>query len=159
MGPQATFPRSGIDALTKDSRAQGYWIERVVAFVIDYVLVWVVILILAFLLFLPMLFAAPFSIGFFAGLGALGALSGVLLVLYFTLADSIYGRTLGKSVFRLRVVSDSGGPPSLWQSFLRNVSKIYWLLVLLDAIVGLAVEPDYKKKFSDRFAKTSVLKS
>jgi hypothetical protein len=40
---------------------------------------------------------------------------------------------------------------------LRNISKIYWLLLLLDTVVGLATSKNYTQKFSDRFAGTEVV--
>jgi len=163
LGSQAASPRSGLDTLTKESAAQGYWLERLFAFIVDYIVVWIAVVILSLLVFLPSMFAAPFSVGniagVFAGLGVFSALSGLLLVVYFVLADATYGRTLGKSLFHLKVVNDSGGAPTIGQSFIRNISKVYWVLLLLDVIVGLALDFDYKKKYSDKFAKTSVLRS
>jgi hypothetical protein len=44
----------------------------------------------------------------------------------------------------------------LGTSFLRNLSKINWALLLLDVILGLALEVGYMRKFSDRFLRTSV---
>jgi hypothetical protein len=41
-------------------------------------------------------------------------------------------------------------------SFLRDLSKINWVLLLLDVVLGLALEPGYTKKFSDRLLGTSV---
>ena len=152
-----------MDTLTKDAKAQGYWVERLIAFVIDAIILWVVITIISVLAFLPMLFAGPLSFstfgGFLAGFGTLTALSGVIFVLYFTLGDFSYGRTVGKALFRLNVTTGTGTRPTLGQSFIRNISKIYWLLLLLDVIVGLALETDYRKKFSDRYAGTIVVKS
>jgi uncharacterized RDD family membrane protein YckC len=163
LGAAGGGVRSGLDTLTRDSVAQGYWIERVFAYVIDVVLIWLVIFVLSILVFIPTLITGPFSIlsfaGLAAGLGVLSAISGVIVVLYFTVAEALYGRSIGKSLFRLKVVAEGGGLPSLAQSFIRNISKIYWLLLLLDIIVGLALEADYKKKFSDRYARTTVVKA
>ncbi len=93
--------------------------------------------------------ASPFG-GFF------GAFAGLLFVLYFTVAEATYGKTIGKGVMGLRVITASGGKPPLGVSFLRNFSKINWVLLLLDVVVGLALEAGYTKKFSDRFLGTSV---
>ncbi|MBI2648992.1 MAG: hypothetical protein HYW93_04995 [Thaumarchaeota archaeon] len=60
-------------------------------------------------------------------------------------------------MLRLKVTTDDGGMPSLGTSFIRNISKIYWVLLLLDVVVGLAIEVGYKKKFSDRYANTQVV--
>jgi uncharacterized RDD family membrane protein YckC len=158
---QATAPRSGFDALTKDRTAQDYWFRRLIAFVIDAVIVFGIIGVIVAAVTLPALIASQFVpsltfpvFGFGAGL--LSALSGIIFVLYFSFAESIYGASIGKEIMRMQVKTDSGGHPTLASSLLRNISKIYWVLLLLDVVVGLALEADYKRKFSDRFAGTYV---
>jgi hypothetical protein len=39
----------------------------------------------------------------------------------------------------------------------RNISKVYWLLLLLDVVVGLATPKQYTQKFSDKLVGTSVV--
>ena len=65
--------------------------------------------------------------------------------------------TLGKSIMGLKVTNINGDRPTLGQAFIRNISKIYWILLLLDVIVGLAVQTDYKQKYSDKYAGTIVV--
>jgi len=55
------------------------------------------------------------------------------------------------------VVSKSGTKPTFGDAFVRNLSKIYWLLLILDVIVGLAVSKEYNQKYSDHFLGTSVV--
>ncbi len=78
-----------------------------------------------------------------------GVFSGIILVLYFSGAESYYGKSLGKALMRLKVVSDAGERPSFFSALIRNASKIHWILLLLDVIVGLATASDYNRKFSD----------
>ena len=40
---------------------------------------------------------------------------------------------------------------------MRNVSKIYWVLLLLDVVIGLATSKQYNQKFSDKLVGTSVV--
>ena len=150
-------PVSGFDSLMKDSAAQGYWVKRVVAFVIDAIIVDIALAILALVTVLPLfVFSGPEF--FFAAVGGVFAvLSGVVLFLYFLFVEMWYGASLGKRVFGLKVVSESGRNPNAGEAALRNVSKIYWLLLLLDIIVGLAMSKKYTQKYSDVFAKTSVV--
>ncbi len=84
--------------------------------------------------------------------------AGLIMILYFVVSESYWGATLGKSIMGLRVTAVGGGRPSLGQTFLRNISKLHWLLLLLDTIVGLAVQTEYRQKFSDRYAGTIVMK-
>ena len=82
---------------------------------------------------------------------------GFLMLLYFPISETYWGATFGKSVMGLKVIAIKGGKPTLSQALVRNISKIYWILLLLDVIVGLATESDYKQKFSDRYAGTVVV--
>ena len=53
-------------------------------------------------------------------------------------------------------MSKTGGNPSFGEAFVRNISKIYWLLRLLAVIVGLAITKGYKQKYSDHLMGTTV---
>jgi uncharacterized RDD family membrane protein YckC len=149
---------SGIDSVIKQPVAQEYWIHRVVAFVIDAIVVYLALGVLA------LVFALPYF--FIGGIGAMAAMiagifsfvAGIVLVLYFSFIESYTGTSLGKRAMGLFVVSKTGKKPTLVESFLRNVSKIYWVLLFLDIVVGLATTKEYTQKISDRFAGTSVSK-
>ena len=148
---------SGMATLTKDTRAQGYWLRRVVAFVIDALIVNILLTIVAFMFALPTLA--------FWGSGAFGAAvagvfsfaSGILLFLYFLAVETTGNSSIGKRLMGLKVVAAGGRAPNLGESALRNLSKIHWLLLLLDVVVGLATSKQYTQKYSDSFAGTSVV--
>ena len=154
--PGASPPLSGIDSLTKDSKAQEYWFERLLAYVVDAIIVFVVLAIVAALVAFPFFFAG-FSLGIVFGPFAL--LGGLFFVLYFAVMESSSGATFGKRFFRLKVVSKSGSNPTLGEAFIRNLTKFYPLLLLLDVIVGLAVSKGYQQKYSDHFLGTSVVRA
>jgi len=153
-------PVSGLSTLTRDSRAQEYWVKRLFAYVIDAIVVYAVIglAVAAFAIpaFLAGVFVPGYSPQIFPFGTYFGTFAGLLFVLYFTFAEATYGQTLGKAVMGLWVTTDSGGRPTLGTSFLRNLSKINAVLLLLDVILGLALEVGYTKKFSDRYLGTSV---
>jgi uncharacterized RDD family membrane protein YckC len=150
-------PVTGFDALTKDQRAQEYWVERFFAFVIDAIIVDVVLFVIVAIVALPFFFSG------FAGLGVLfggfAALSGLVLVFYFTVMESTSGASFGKKLFKLKVVSRTGSTPNFAEAFIRNLSKIYWLLLLLDVIIGLAISKGYQQKYSDHVMGTTVVKA
>jgi len=154
-------PISGISTLSRDAKAQEYWFKRLLAYVIDAVVVYAVVGLAAAAAVLPGFFAGLFVPGYSPQIfpfGAyLGTFASLLLVLYFTLAEATYGKTIGKGIMGLHVSTESGGRPALGASFLRNVSKINWVLLLLDVILGLALEVGYTRKFSDRYLGTSVI--
>lgn len=150
-------PVSGFDTLTKDQKAQEYWVWRLIAIVVDWIAVYVVLGILILLVALP-----AYLVGggvFFAAIaGPLAALWGIVFVFYFAVTESMWGASLGKHLFNLKVKSKTGGNPSFGEAFVRNISKIYWLLLLLDVIVGLAVTKGYQQKYSDHLMGTTVVR-
>ncbi|MCP8309523.1 MAG: RDD family protein [archaeon] len=82
---------------------------------------------------------------------------GLIYILYFTITESAYGYTLGKRIMSLRVITLKGEIPNFEKTFIRNISKIYWILLLLDVIGGLASKGDPYQKYSDRIAGTLVI--
>ncbi|HUI00722.1 MAG TPA: RDD family protein [Nitrososphaerales archaeon] len=154
-GP-AGAPLSGIDSLIREPGAQSYWLRRLFAFVIDAIIVVVVLAVAAVFVAIP-----TFVFSGTAGLTSLFAgvfpvLAGVILFLYFIVAEVTRGATVGKSAMHLKVVGPKGGNPTLVESLVRNISKIYWILLLLDVVLGLATSKQYTQKLSDKFVGTSV---
>jgi len=150
-------PISGVDAVMKQSSAQIYWVRRVIAFVIDALIVYFVVGLLVILA------AASFLV--LSGPGVFGAvlggvftfLAGVILVLYFVAFEVLAGASIGKRVMGLKVVASGGRAPNAVEALVRNVSKLYWLLLILDIIVGLAVSKSYTEKYTDKLMGTSVV--
>lgn len=154
-GPAAA-PVSGFDTLTKDQKAQEYWIQRLIAFIIDAVIVYAVMAVITFLAALPALLAGGF--GFFSiFFGGFAFLWGIIFVLYFAVMESTSGASIGKRIFSIKAVSKTGSNPTFGEAFVRSLSKIYWLLLLLDVIVGLAISKGYQQKYSDHLMGTSVV--
>lgn len=152
----AAGPVSGVDALMKEKGAQEYWLKRFLALLVDAIIVGIVVAIIVGLAAgSAFVFGGFAPVTFFFGTFALAA--GIILILYFPLMESTSGATLGKKVLGLKVVSKTGGNPSFGEAFVRNVSKIYWVLLLLDVIVGLAISKGYQQKYSDHLMGTSVV--
>ena len=62
-------------------------------------------------------------------------LSAALVIAYFTLAESYFGRTIGKMILGLRTVGPGGGNPSFDAAFSRNA---WYLLAVLPYVGGIA---------------------
>jgi len=149
---------SGFETLTKDQKAQEYWLWRFVSFVIDAIIVYLVLGILTALIALPALFTG--GVGFFGLVfGGIAFLWGIIFVLYFAVLESTRGKSIGKGIFHLKVISKTGSNPTLGEALVRNVSKIYWLLLLLDVIIGLALSKDYQEKYTDHLMGTKVTRA
>lgn len=148
---------SGFETLTKDQKAQEYWVQRFVAFIIDTVIVYAILAIITFAIAIPFLFTGAFGVAGFLFGGVFSFLWGLIFVLYFTVAESTSGASIGKRIFKLKVVTKTGSYPNFVEAFVRNVSKIYWLLLLLDVVIGLALSHGYQQKYSDSLMGTKVV--
>jgi uncharacterized RDD family membrane protein YckC len=149
----------GFDRLQYDVDAQTLWITRLIAYIIDTVIVSVVMLILSILVYVPLLIGSIVTgiwglggilqIPFFIGLG---------LVTYFTIMEGMYGATFGKQIMGLHVENIRGGTPGFGNALIRNLSKIHFLILLTDIIVGIYFLEDPRDKYSDRLSGTYVVR-
>ncbi|MBI3841495.1 MAG: RDD family protein [Thaumarchaeota archaeon] len=147
---------TGFDALTKDRQAQDYWVSRLVAFIVDAIIVGIAVFVLITLAFVSFFVSggfAPFSL--LIG-GTFSLFGGLIFVLYFTFFEATSGASIGKRFLNLKVVSKAGSNPNFPEAFVRNISKIHWVLLLLDIVVGLALSKGYQQKYSDQLMGTTV---
>lgn len=134
---------TGFDYLSHDHALQLHWVKRFVAIVIDSLLIWVPLL-----LFLTLL-------GFHAVLPSL--LFGPILFVYAAFFELMTGGTLGKMLMHMKAVSMSGQMTTV-QAFVRNFSKIFAVVLLLDWIIGMAMETkDPRQKWTDQLVHTAVI--
>lgn len=134
---------TGFDYLSHDKTLQEHWLRRFVAIIIDGVIIYT-----------PMwLIFSVFDITYWWP----GFLSGVLLMLYAALLDFSVGGTVGKRIMHMKAVPISG-KMSMAQALMRNVSKVFILFLLLDWIIGMAVDTqDPRQKWTDQIVRTSVI--
>jgi uncharacterized RDD family membrane protein YckC/ribosomal protein L40E len=153
----AGSPMSGIDEVLKQSNAQNYWVRRFLAFLIDVLIIGAILVVAAIAIAIPaFVISGPGGVtSIFAGI--FSVVAGLFLFVYFIVAEVSSGATIGKRIFHLKVVAEGGRNPTFVESLVRNISKIYWILLLLDVIVGLATSKNYTQKFSDRMVGTSVV--
>jgi uncharacterized RDD family membrane protein YckC len=137
-----------------------HWIYRVIALIIDGIILAIVAAIISFILAV----AAIFSGGFGYIFGALGFVFfsfiwGILAVLYFTIFDSSWGATIGKRVMGLQVQMVNGGKVPFDKALIRNISKIFWPLLILDWLLGIVTPGDKRQKYLDRIAGTTIIQA
>jgi uncharacterized RDD family membrane protein YckC len=79
-------------------------------------------------------------------------------VLYSVILEVSWGATIGKRILGLQVQTVSGSKITLDKAFIRNISKIFWLFLILDWLVAVATPgADRRQKYSDRIAGTTVV--
>ena len=109
--------------------------KRVLAYVADYFVVTAIMWIIAQLLAIIILpYTAFFIYDYFI------ILLPFVGLIYFVVLESKIGATVGKHLLFLKVVSSGNAGYntniSYSQSLIRNLSKIYWLPIIIDLIIG-----------------------
>jgi len=134
---------TGFDYLSRDRALQAHWLRRFVAIVID-----------ALIIFAPLNWLFGFvGVNFYPSL----LLSGGLFFAYTALFDAMIGGTFGKMLMSLKSVSIAGKLDPA-QALMRNISKVFFLILLLDWIIGMLVDTrDPRQKWTDQLANTSVI--
>jgi len=136
---------TGFDYLSRDKALQEHWLRRFVAVLIDWIVIWLPVSIFMNIL------------GFLWHGFVVISVESVLFFLYCALFDYVIGGTVGKMLLKLKAVSVTGKMDSA-QALLRNVSKVFAPVLLIDWILGMATDTgDPRQKFTDHLARTSVI--
>ncbi len=130
-----------------------HWLLRIIAIIIDGVIVGIVVAILW--LFFSLALVLTGLVAAFWSLFVLG--SGILWVIYAVILESAWGATVGKRIIGLRVQTVRGSRPMINQLIIRNISKIIPPLVIVDWLIGIATPGDRRQKYLDRVAGTTVI--
>lgn len=156
MAPSA---QTGFERLREDRGFQDHWAKRAIAYIIDVAIVSVALYFLLLITALPalpaMIFGQAFPFGWFWGFW-LGGIAPLIIIAYFILAEALFERTIGKELMGLRVARLNNKRLDLWSSFARNISKIVFILLIIDVAVGLGTSGDGRQKYSDRYIGTTV---
>ena len=66
----------------------------------------------------------------------------VIIFLYFILTEKFAGASIGKAILGLEVKSQNGADISWLQAIVRNLTKIYWITIIFDWLVGKILGTD-----------------
>jgi len=144
---------SAFDKIGSDRVLQDHWLRRLIAGIIDWVIIWIITQIILGLAAIPALVLGlvPAFIGFSS------LLQGLLFFLYAWFMEFSRGSTFGKQIMNLKVTTLQGNLPSPDKALLINISKINPVLWLVDTLVGMALPGDPHQKYSDRWMRTTVV--
>jgi len=146
-----------------DLHYAGFWI-RLAAFVLDFILIVAVVALFAVpAIILANLVPERNPVGFeivwgavlIALLIALGLAIVSMILLYFPILEGRFGRTVGKSLLKLRVLKENGLPVGYKEAFLRRLS-FYFEIIAVDALF-IPFTPKKQRAF-DIVAKTVVVR-
>ena len=136
----------------------GHWVIRLVAYIIDSIIIGVVAGIIGIITAAAIVLSGSFFL--FAGYGLFFLTFGLLSLLYFIILDVAWGATIGKRLMGLQVQKVTGGRISIDKSFIRNISKIFPLFLFLDWLVAVVTAgADRRQKLTDRWAGTTVVQT
>ena len=135
-----------------DRYLQDHWLRRLIALIIDGILIWIVVQIIAFFVTLPALITGVPII-----FTSFDFLSGILHFLYAAVIEATWGATIGKQIMNLKTTRLDGGKATLDRTLLRDLSRIHGLFWLIDVVVGMATVGDPHQKILDRYAGTTVV--
>ena len=135
-----------------------HWLFRFLALIIDSIIIGIPVYIIWNFVFWSLFWSGAWWMLGYGSWLLLPLLLGIIEVFYFVVLDVSWGATVGKRVLGLQVQMVDGGKVPFGKAFLRNISKIYWLFLLLDWIIGIATPgPDRRQKYTDRMAGTTVV--
>lgn len=140
----------------------GHWVWRLIALIIDSIILGIITWILVNFVFISLIFTGSFY-SLWLGYGysiVFPFILGILEVLYFAFLETSWNATFGKKIIGLKVQMTNGSKVTLDKAFIRNISKIYPLFLFLDWIVAVATPgPDPRQKYTDRIAGTTVVQA
>jgi uncharacterized RDD family membrane protein YckC len=140
---------AAIEHIHKDTQLQGHWARRLVAGIID------LIIILFPLVFISTMFAIV--LGPISGYYSPVFIAGIVWFLYGTLLEGLASTTIGKVLLGLKVQRTNGKDVTFVEAAMRNVSRMFGLFLILDLVIGFVTEGDHRQKLMDRVSGTVVV--
>jgi uncharacterized RDD family membrane protein YckC len=132
-------------------KMQNFWGRRFLALIIDAVTITLALWVISAVIY-PLIAAA----NIFTVLNYWLVLAAFMIVGYFTYMEGKDGATLGKIMMKLKV-NAADGNMNYKKAFLRNLSKILWIPLVLDVIIGF-IFGDSNDRFLDGVSNTAVFK-
>jgi uncharacterized RDD family membrane protein YckC len=145
-----------------------HWILRLIAWVIDAIIV-IIPTYIIYTFAIASALRPTYSGYFYTYYGAVPwwgtwfispLVFGIIAVVYCAVLDTAWGATIGKRLLGFKVQTTSGGKVDIGKAIIRNISKIFWILLILDWLIGIVTPGnDKRQKYSDRIAQTTVVQT
>ncbi len=129
---------------------ENLWGRRFAALIVDIIILTLFMYILSSIVFL--LFA---GLGIFSVLNYWIFFAAIIIILYFTYMEGKTSSTLGKRLLKLEVVAVKDNI-NYKKAFIRNLSKILYLPLIVDVILGF-IFVDSNDRFLDKVSGTYVV--
>jgi len=139
--------------------------SRIVAGIIDYIIVGIVAGILSIFLLAPWVMTGPTMMGMFwsGWIGGMWGIMGVMWLLwliYFTYFEGTSGQTIGKKFTHIKVIKESGARCDIGSALIRNILRIVDHLPFLYILgIILIAATEKRQRLGDMLARTIVVKA
>lgn len=132
------------------------WWERILAWLIDVVIIGAILGIVGLFSFLGTQ-AITLIPGWPSWIPFLNFdLNGLVLFLYWLLMDGIYGQSFGKMIFRIKVTRLDGSRISMTDAVIESIGKAF--LLAIDVLVGWILYPRRRQRLFNNLSGTIVVK-
>lgn len=111
--------------------------KRVIAYVLDFIVVSALMWIVSYFLFGMI---GPQKV--YDAYRYLPYVVPVLIFVYFVLLEKLAGASIGKAIMNIQVKSKNGANISWLQAIVRNLTKIYWIPIIFDWLIGKFLRTD-----------------
>jgi uncharacterized RDD family membrane protein YckC len=134
-----------------------HWLSRLTAYIVDGIITGII----AAAIWFPLTFldgvAGSYFVENWAWLGY-SLIWGAIQVVYFTALETHYGTSVGKRFLGFQVQQTNGSNLTVDKALIRNLSKIFWPLLIIDCLISaFSTGADKRQKLSDRIAQTTVI--
>ena len=140
--------------------------SRIVAGIVDYIIIGIVAGILSIFLIVPWAMTGPSMMGTFGAAGWMSGIWGIiglmwlLWLVYFTYFEGTSGQTIGKKFTHIKVIKESGSKCDYGSALVRNLLRIIDHLPFLYILgIILIAATEKKQRLGDMLAKTIVVKA
>ncbi len=110
----------------------GMTTKRFIAYILDFLVVSAIMWPISYLLYLFVNPVFRFQVYHYFPVTA-----PIIIILYFVLCEKIRGATVGKLLMFIEVQNEEGNRISYKQAIIRNISKLWWIFIIFDYIIGL----------------------
>ena len=137
--------------------------SRIVAGIIDYIIIAIVAGILSLFLMVPWFMTGTAMMGtpgWFGGIGGIVGLMWLLWLIYFTYFEGTSGQTIGKKFTHVKVIKESGERCDFGSALIRNILRIIDHLPFLYILgIILIAATEKRQRLGDMLGKTIVVKA
>ncbi|MDC4229057.1 MAG: RDD family protein [Nitrosopumilus sp.] len=128
------------------------WKDRFLAWLVDFIIVSMVSTSIFFISFLYL----NYNFENFISNDGMYIPTSVMFFAYWIILEHKTGQTIGKKMFNLKIVNNSGGKPSLVGVIISSFGKSF--ILPIDTVLGLVITNEKRQRVFNRLGNTLIIK-